>query len=69
MPPTHFRGRRHFLFVYFCYTEVMKSATLDTVLTEIKSLRREVSLFLPTESIEDFSNKKEILAALKNARG
>ena len=47
----------------------MKTVTLDTILTEIQSLRREVGLFLPTESIDDFSNKKEILAALKNARG
>jgi hypothetical protein len=46
----------------------MKKATLDTVLNEIKSLRREVSLFLPTESINDFSNKAEIVASLKRAR-
>lgn len=47
----------------------MKTATLDIVLNEIKSLRREVSLFPPAESINDFSNKKEILASLKRARG
>lgn len=47
----------------------MKVATLDTILKEVKSLRQEVALFLPTESIDDFSNKKEILVALKNARG
>lgn len=46
----------------------MKMATLDTILNEVRSLRREVGLFLPTESIDDFANKKEILAALKNAR-
>ena len=47
----------------------MKLVTLDAILSEVKSLRREVALFLPTESIDDFSNKKEILTALKNARG
>ena len=47
----------------------MKTATLDTVLNEIKSLRREVALFIPTESVDDFSNKTEILASLKRARG
>jgi hypothetical protein len=47
----------------------MKSVTLDTILTEIKSLRREVTLFMPSESVNDFSNKREIVTALKNARG
>ena len=47
----------------------MKTVSLETTLTELQSLRREVALFLPTESIEDFSNKKEILVALKNAEG
>ena len=47
----------------------MKVATLETILSEVQSLRREVALFLPTESIDDFSNKNEILVALKNARG
>lgn len=47
----------------------MKSTTLETVLNEIKLLRREVALFLPTESVDDFSNKAEIIASLKRARG
>ncbi len=57
-----------FFFKNICYSAYMKTATLETVLTEIKLLRREVSLFMPNESIEDFSNKAHILASLKRAR-
>ena len=46
----------------------MKTTTLDTILNEVKSLRREISLFMPSESIDDFSNKAEIIASLKRAR-
>ena len=45
-----------------------KKATLSAVLQEIKTLRREVSLFMPSESLKDFSNKKEILSAYQKAR-
>ncbi len=56
-----------------CYTRIMNSATkknqtVTDILSEIKSLRRELSLFLPTESINDYENEKEIVDALKKAR-
>lgn len=49
-------------------TSTKKQIILQDIMSEIKSLRREVSLFLPTESLNEYTNKKEILAALKNAR-
>jgi len=49
-------------------TTTKKQVVLQDIMSEIKSLRREVSLFLPTESLNDYTNKKEILSALKKAR-
>jgi hypothetical protein len=47
-----------------CYTQTMKA--LNTIFSELLPLCRELKLILPSESIEDFSNKHEILRALKN---
>ena len=47
----------------------MKVAALNAILSEVQSLRLEVALFLPTESVNGFTNKNDILTALKNARG
>jgi hypothetical protein len=46
----------------------MKTVTAKAILNEIKSLRREVALFLPSESLTDFTNQKEIRAAFRRAR-
>ena len=42
--------------------------TLEKILREIRSLRREVALFVPHESSQDYTNQAEIKKALKNAR-
>ena len=49
-------------------TSTNESKPLNNILAEIQSLRRELALFLPTESIDDYQNKEEILSALKKAR-
>ncbi len=40
---------------------------LQKVLLELKELRRDISLFLPTEKITDYHNHKSIKAAFKRA--
>ena len=40
---------------------------LNRVLKELKELRRDVSLFLPTEKISDYKNAAQIKKSLKNA--
>jgi len=41
---------------------------LGKVLRELKELRRDVSLFLPTEKLSDYHNAASIKAALKRAK-
>ncbi|OGC87722.1 hypothetical protein A2949_00460 [Candidatus Adlerbacteria bacterium RIFCSPLOWO2_01_FULL_54_21b] len=37
------------------------------VLKEVRELRREVSLFIPTESLSDYAHPKRILASYRKA--
>ena len=40
---------------------------LNKVLLELKALRRDVSLVLPTEKLSDYRNAKSIRVSLKKA--
>jgi hypothetical protein len=42
--------------------------TLHDLLQEIKALRREVTLFVPQESSQEYENKAEIKRALARAK-
>ena len=46
-------------------TNKMLEKSLNKVLLEIKALRRDVSLFLPTEKISDYKNAAQIRKSLK----
>ncbi len=46
-------------------TNEMLEKSLNRVLHELKSLRRDVSLFLPTEKISDYKNAVQIKKSLK----
>ncbi len=48
-------------------TNKMLEKNLNKVLRELKALRRDVSLFLPTEKISDYKNASQIKKSLKNA--
>lgn len=44
-----------------------KAPSLKEVLDEVRALRREISMFLPAESLEGFKNPKRILDSYKKA--
>ncbi len=44
-----------------------KKVSLEDVLEEVQALRREVGMFMPTESLDDYNNPKEIVAAYREA--
>ena len=45
-----------------------KKVSLEDVFKEVQALRREVSVFVSYESIDDYKNKKEIRDAYRTAR-
>ncbi|KKW23581.1 MAG: hypothetical protein UY68_C0008G0032 [Parcubacteria group bacterium GW2011_GWF2_52_12] len=45
-----------------------KKVSLEDVFKEVQALRREVSVFVSYESIDDYKNKKEIMDAYRTAR-
>ena len=49
-------------------TNKMLEKNLTKVLRELKALRRDVSLVLPTEKLSDYHNASEIRASLKKAK-
>lgn len=49
-------------------TNKMLEKNLNKVLRELKALRRDVSLVLPTEKLSDYRNPKSIRAALEKAK-
>ncbi len=49
-------------------TNKMLEKNLNKVLRELKALRRDVSLVLPTEKLSDYHNAASIRAALKKAK-
>ena len=49
-------------------TVTVKQKILSEILSEIKSVRREMSIFIPQENLESFSNKSEILDSYKKAK-
>ncbi len=44
-----------------------KKVSLEDVLKEVQALRREVSLFIPTESLDEYSHPERIISAYKEA--
>jgi hypothetical protein len=45
----------------------MTMATLEKIYKELKALRREVEIFIPRESLSDYTHPKKIVAAYKRA--
>ena len=45
----------------------MTNEVAQQILSEIKSLRRDISLLIPTESLEEYENGDEILTAYETA--
>ena len=45
-----------------------KNPSLRDLFNEVRALRRDVLVFMPTESFDGYRNKKEILAAHRDAR-
>lgn len=48
-------------------TNKILEKNLNKVLRELKALRRDVSLVLPTEKLSDYRNEKPIRVSLKRA--
>lgn len=46
----------------------MSNDVAEKILSELQSLRKEVSFLLPTESLEEYENSDEISEALEEAR-
>lgn len=46
----------------------MTNEVAEQILEEIKSLRRDISLLLPAESLDGYDNQDEILKAYESAR-
>ena len=44
-----------------------KDITLDAIFSELQKLRREVSLFLPTEELKNYDNASHIKVAYRKA--
>lgn len=55
-----------------CYSESMSKASnnisLKDVFAEVRALRRDISVFIPTESLDEYKNKKEVAAAYRDVR-
>ena len=47
---------------------VKKNSEIKTLLREVRSLRRDISLLFPPESLKDYSNSSVITTALTRAR-
>ena len=45
-----------------------KNVSLGDLYKEVRALRRDVSVFMPTESLNEYKNKKEIMIAHRDAR-
>lgn len=48
-------------------TDKTLEKNLNKVMRELKALRRDVSLVLPTEKLSDYNNPRAIKAAFKKA--
>lgn len=46
----------------------MTNDVAEKILEEIKSLRRDISLLIPSESLDEYDNVDEILRAYKSAQ-
>ena len=44
-----------------------KTISLEDLFAEVKALRQEVSLFMPTESLEGYTHPSRLLASYKKA--
>lgn len=47
---------------------VMSNDVAEKILSELKALRREVAFLVPTESLDDYENMEDIVAAYDEAR-
>lgn len=45
-----------------------KNVSLKDLYKEVRALRRDVSVFMTTESFDDYKNKKEIISAYRDTR-
>ena len=45
-----------------------KNVSLSDLYQEVRALRRDMSVFMPTESFDDYKNKKELVAAHRDTR-
>lgn len=48
-------------------TVAINNTLLEHILSEVRTLRREVSLFMPSESLKDYNNASDIKAAYRKA--
>lgn len=46
----------------------VKNLSLKGLFKEVRVLRQDVDMFIPTESLEEYKNKKEILDAYRDAK-
>ncbi len=44
-----------------------KKVSLEDVLEEVQALRREVGMFMPSESLDEYAHPEKIVAAYKEA--
>lgn len=49
-------------------SKTQERVSLRDLFKEVRALRRDVSVFMPTESVDEYKNKKEILSAYSDAR-
>lgn len=54
------------------YTEAMskiqEKVSLKDLFKEVRALRRDVSIFMLTDSVDEYKNKKNIVSAYRDAR-
>ena len=49
-------------------SKIQEKVSLKDLFKEVRALRRDVSVFMPTESVDEYKNKKDILSAYRDAR-
>jgi hypothetical protein len=48
--------------------KIQEKVSLKDLFKEVRALRRDVSVFMPMDSVDGYKNKKDIVSAYRDAR-
>jgi hypothetical protein len=49
-------------------SKIQEKVSLKDLFKEVRALRRDVSVFMPMDSVDKYKNKKDIVSAYRDAR-